>query len=159
MRLLCALLLTLGLSACSIDRDAESSGPGKATSSPSQPDPSDTAQPEPPETGQPDASATPACAEVRAGIDAFNAGAFATTVDHFRQALPLARAQAGAEPSQGADDLVEAIAYYAQLAPGDYLQSAASSPRFAKYKAITLGQCVVGQPPEPSPRRSPGVTT
>ena len=159
MRLLGALLLLLGLTACSIEKEPSSSDGGTSATRPSDPAPSETESPDPPGTPQPDASASPACAEVRAGIDAFNAGDFAGTVDHFLRALPLARAQASTKPSRAADDLLEAVTYYAQLAPEDYLQSAASSPRFAKYKAITLGQCVVaGQEPS-SPTRSPGVTT
>ena len=141
MRLLCALVLLLAMSACSIGSDSDASGSRQPGSSPSSPDPSAT--PDPPEAAQPDASGTPACTQVRAGIDAFNAGDFAGTVGHFVRALPLARAQAGARPSKAADDLLEAVTYYAELAPDDYPQSAASSSEFAKYKAITLGQCVV----------------
>jgi hypothetical protein len=146
MRLLCALLLALGLSACSVEKDSGSAAPPETAASPSTPTP------------QPDASDTEACAEVRAGIDAFNAGDFAATVDHFRRALPLARAQGRSNASKAADDLVEAVSYYAALAPEDYPSSAASSSQFAKYKAITLGQCVVGQEPAPTkPSKSPGV--
>jgi hypothetical protein len=149
MRLLCVLLLVLGLSACSLEKDSGSAAPDRPRASESTPDP---------ESAQPDASDTPACAEVRAGIDAFNTSEFANTVDHFRRALPLARAQAGTKPSKAADDLVEAVEYYARLAPEDYPRSAASSAEFAKYKAITLGQCVVGQEPsQPEPSKSPGV--
>ena len=169
MRLLCALLLLLGLSACSIEKDSESTGAGQSdrsapdptrtpTPDPADPDPAD---PDPAAPVQPDASRTPACAEVRAGIDAFNAGELVSTVEHFRAALPLARQQARTDPSKGADDLLEAITYYAELPPQDYPSAAASSLEFAKNKAITLGQCVVGGgPSEPSaPQRSPGITT
>jgi hypothetical protein len=98
---------------------------------------------------------------VRAGIDDFNTGDFDGTVGHFRAALPLARAQAAKDGSSSAQDLLAAVRYYADLAPKDYLRSAASSPGFAKYKAITLGQCVaVGTvPPDDQSSGSPGLTT
>ena len=109
------------------------------------------------EPGASKAAAAQACDEVRAGIDAFNDGDYPTTVDHFRKAVPLAVAQAKKDDSQKASDLVEAIKYYADLDPQDYPDAARSSADFAKYKAITLGQCVpVG---EPSPDEPPTVTT
>ena len=80
-----------------------------------------------------------ACDEVRAGIDAFNEGDFEGTVEHFEAAVPLAEARD--DGSQAAGDLVDAVHYYADLAPGDYSEAAASSPDFLKYKNITLGQC------------------
>ena len=82
---------------------------------------------------------SPACTEVRAGIDAFNQGDFEGTVEHFEDALPLAEEQDdGSEP---AGDLVDAVRYYADLAPADYPEAARSSQEFLKYKNITLGQC------------------
>lgn len=103
------------------------------------------------ESPTPAASASPAaaeaCDEVRAGIEAFNLGDYIKTIDHFRKAIPLAVDQAKDDDSQRADDLVEAIKYYADLDPQAYPEAARSSADFAKYKAITLGQCVpVGQP-------------
>ena len=80
-----------------------------------------------------------ACDEVRAGIDAFNQGDFEGTVEHFEAAVPLAEARD--DGSQAAGDLVDAVHYYADLAPEDYSEAAASSPDFLKYKNITLGQC------------------
>ena len=147
MRLLVALVLLLALSACSSGNDAPKAEPKRApSSSPSAPD-------------RADASGTDACAEVRAGIDAFNTGDFAATVGHFKLALPLARAQADSDSSQAADDLVESVRYYAELAPEDYAESARSSPDFVKYKTITLGQCVTPTTPlEDGPSGSPGVT-
>ena len=82
---------------------------------------------------------SPACDEVRAGIDAFNQGDFEGTVEHFEDALPLATAQD--DGSESAGDLVEAVQYYADLAPADYPEAARSSAEFLKYKNITLGQC------------------
>ena len=83
---------------------------------------------------------SPACDEVRAGIDAFNLGDFGSTVEHFEAAVPLAEEQD--DGSEEAGDLVEAVHYYAELEAKEYPQASRSSPQFAKYKAITLGQCV-----------------
>ncbi len=75
-------------------------------------------------------------------------------------AEPLARDQARDESSPAADDLLEAVTYYAELAPADYPSASATSPDFATYKEITLGQCVPpGQEPEPGPSESPGTST
>jgi hypothetical protein len=82
---------------------------------------------------------SPACEEVRAGIDAFNLGDFEETVEHFELAVPLAEEQD--DGSETAGDLVDAVHYYADLAPADYPQAARSSQEFLKYKNITLGQC------------------
>lgn len=148
MRIILAAVLLILLSGCSSDQRSGSAEPRKDTS------PSASAAP-----GRPEVSETEACSAVRAGINAFNAGDFSITVDQFRKALPLARAQAEDNPSKAADDLVEAITYYAELAPEDYPQSAVSSPEFLRYKAITLGQCVGGGAPLDGESESPGVTT
>lgn len=140
---LVALVVSVG--ACTPESDSPKAEPKKAATSAPEPGvPGDTGSPGRPELSQPDMSATPACAEVRAGIDDFNQGEFAGTVMHFRLALPLAEQQARSRPSRSARDLVDAVTYYAELAPEDYPQSAGSSMEFAKYKAITLGQCVAG---------------
>jgi len=134
MRFILALAVMLSMGACAADPQSPKADPTKQpTASPSAPDSGLPAQP--------DASDTLACAEVRAGIDAFNMADFASTVAHFRLALPLAKAQFRSSGTGAAKDLVEAVTYYAELAPADYPQSAASSTQFAKYKAITLGQC------------------
>lgn len=99
---------------------------------------------------EPSTGAVAACDEVVAGIEAFNAGDFDATVAHFQKAIPLAEAEAKADDSIAARDLLEAVHFYADLAPRDYLESSQSSPEFAKYKKITLGQCPPGAPP-PSP--------
>ena len=80
-----------------------------------------------------------ACEEVRSGIDAFNLGKMDETVEHFEKALPLAEEQD--DGSEDAGDLVEAVRYYAELDSEAYPEAARSSSDFAKYKAITLGQC------------------
>ena len=81
-----------------------------------------------------------ACEEVRTGIAAFNRGDYAGTVEHFEAAVPLAEAQD--DGSETAAELVEAVHYYAELDAGLYPGAARSSAEFAKYKAITLGQCM-----------------
>ena len=162
---ICVLLALLALlGACASDDSP--AGSSAASPSPSEsalpsqlPSQLPSGSPSPRVTPQPDRSDTPACDEVRAGIDDFNKGDFEGTVDHFRTAEPLARSQAAADSSSSAQDLLEAVRYYADLAPKDYPLSAASSADFAKYKAITLGQCVAGaEPADPAESESPGVT-
>lgn len=80
-----------------------------------------------------------ACEEVRSGIEAFNLGELDETVEHFEKALPLAEERD--DGSEDASDLIEAVRYYAELDTEDYPEAARSSADFAKYKAITLGQC------------------
>lgn len=94
---------------------------------------------------------SPACEEVRAGIDAFNLGDFEETVEHFELAVPLAEEQD--DGSETAGDLVEAVQYYADLAPTDYPEAARSSAEFLEYKNITLGQC---RPVDGEDTESPG---
>ncbi len=109
------------------------------------PSPSRSASPAPgpeePEDASPGAAParTPACAEVRAGIAAFNAGDFEETVARFEEAVPLAEDQL--DGSERADQLLEAVRWYAALPPEDYAEAAVSSPEFQVYKDITLGQC------------------
>jgi hypothetical protein len=81
-----------------------------------------------------------ACEEVRTGIDAFNLGDYDGTVEHFEAAVPLAEEQD--DGSTKAGQLIEAVRYYAALDADDYPEAARSSPEFARYKAITLGQCM-----------------
>lgn len=158
MRLILAVALLLGLGlglgACSAVRGSPAADPTRQpTSSPSAPD----SAPDSGVPAQPDASDTKACAEVRAGIDAFNATDYQGTVDRFRRAVPLARAQARSDPSRAADDLVAAVEYYAALPAEDYPGSA-TSPEFAKYKAITLGQCMpLGGPSDDGSSEPPTV--
>ena len=90
-----------------------------------------------------------ACDEVRAGIEAFNVGELDETVKHFQAALPLAEEQD--DGSVLASQLIEAVRYYAELDAELYPNAARSSPEFAKYKAITLGQCVAGDDETPEP--------
>ena len=104
-----------------------------------------------PRSGEAEVVDSAACDEVRAGIDAFNGGEFDETVEHFRAALPLAEEQD--DGSVLASRLIEAVRYYAELDAERYPDAARSSPEFAKYRAITLGQCVAGNdaaPEQPS---------
>ena len=158
---LVALLLATA-SACSVgtaENDSATS-PSPSAPSPSASSPS-TPGPSAPSASSSQTAGSPACVEVREGIKAFNAGDYPVTVAHFKVALPLARAQADVSGSSEADDLLEAVRYYAQLAPEDYPEAARSSPEFAKYKAITLGQCVpvpLDELPDGDPT-SPGTDT
>lgn len=154
--LLASPLLVL-LGACSSGgtsstADAPATSAPTAASSSSPPSPSGRPS-DGPYAGQPDASGTAACVEVRAGIDAFNRGDLTGTVAHFSKAVPLARAQA--DDSQGAADLVEAVEYYAALPPQRYPKAALRSPAFARYKTITLGQCVAAST---TPLQSPSAS-
>ena len=108
---------------------------------------------EAPSASAPSTSEPSACPEVRAGINDFNAGDFEGTVDHFELALSGAQEQDDEERSAATGDLLEAVEYYADLPPEDYREAARSSPEFAKYKEITLGQCLSpgGQPPGSPP--------
>jgi len=109
----------------------------------------------PPRSEEPAVIDSEACEEVRIGIEAFNVGEFDETVAHFEEALPLAEEQD--DGSAVAGQLVEAVRYYAELDAEDYPKASRSSPEFAKYKAITLGQCVSGVVEVPESSESPGV--
>lgn len=145
MRILVASLLLITLGACSLERsseDAASPSPEAQSRPPSaSPDP---AEPQPNEPSS--------CADVRAGIDAFNRGDLEETVSRFEEALPLAETAADEEPSRLADDLLEAVEYYAELPAEDY-PAAVETPAFEKYKQITLSQCAgegqIASPDEP----------
>ena len=73
---------------------------------------------------------------------------FAVAVEHFRAAVPLAQAQN--DGGREAELLLMAVEYYADLDPEDYLEAAASSPEFARWKSVTLGQCTDGRPLQPT---------
>ena len=91
-----------------------------------------------------DDAAAETCAEVRSGIDAFNEKNYTRTVDHFMKARPLAKRYAELSDDKKADDLLEAVDYYAHLPAEDYPRAFANSRRFLEYKRITLGQCETG---------------
>ncbi|MET0467870.1 MAG: hypothetical protein ABW075_11745 [Aeromicrobium sp.] len=91
------------------------------------------------------------CAEVRAGIDEFNREDYAATVEHFEKAKVPAEINAKVNPEPEADALLDAVQYYANLAPDDYPEAARSSEHFARNKAITLDQCASGEPIDGDP--------
>lgn len=142
MRRAAVLLLLPVLAACGGPAADEAPAPGPSPTSSSSPStsPSPDADDEPgrPSTGAAPAR-TPACAEVRAGIDAFNDGDYEETVARFVDAVPLAEEQL--DGSDRADQLLEAVRWYAALPPEDYADAAVSSQEFQVYKAITLTQC------------------
>lgn len=121
--------------------------------SPSQESPSDGASVEP---GTPEVAAGEGCAEVRAGIDAFNVGDYDETVERFEAAVPLV--EADADGSAASNQLVEAVRWYAELPAEDYLESSLTSADFERYKAITLGQCIDALIEAPTPGE-PGLDT
>ena len=139
---LVALLLLTG---CGAGDDAALPGSGGETSLG---DPSET-----PDGGgsQDDPTVRTACDEVVAGIAEFNQGDFRGTVRRFEKAVPLAKSELEDAEDGAADaaaDLLEAVQYYADLAPRDYPEASLTSTEFRRYKAITLGQCLAdGQAP------------
>lgn len=123
---------------------------GAATPDGSAPaDPETPPAPSPRSGEDPAVMDSPACEEVRAGIDAFNVGDFDKTVEHFEAALPLAEEQD--DGSELASQLIEAVRYYAELEAELYPEASRSSPEFARSKAITLSQCMLGEDTPESP--------
>lgn len=90
------------------------------------------------------------CALVRSGVAAFNEQDYATTIAKFEAATEPARQYADAADTQRADDLLEAVEYYAALPADEYRGAFETSKEFAKHQATTLGQCGDAQP-EDSP--------
>lgn len=152
MRRAAVLLLLPALVACGGPGGEEEPAPAPSGSSSPSPG-TDDDEPGQPSTGAAPAG-TPACAVVRAGIDAFNEGDFDETVDRFVEAVPLAEEQL--DGSEQADQLLEAVRWYAALPPEDYTEAAVSSEEFQVYKAITLTQCDP-VPDEPAPSTPPPV--
>lgn len=91
------------------------------------------------------------CQEVRAGIDDFNRRDYSGTVEHFVKARTSAKVYAKVNQEPEADALLDAVEYYANLAPENYPEAARSSESFARNKAITLSQCASGEPIDESP--------
>lgn len=138
--LLVPLLLLVAALAASCGGGEPAAGPPQreaGSSSPEAPGGSPGARPEGPRGETP--AATPACEQVRAGIAAFNEGDYEETVARFEAAVPLAEDQV--DGSTAADDLLEAVRWYADLPAEEYPEASISSPDFQRYKAITLGQC------------------
>jgi hypothetical protein len=133
-------------------------GPSDTTPSEDAPsdEPSGDAEEAPVEPGTPEVAAGEGCAEVRAGIDAFNVGDYDETVERFEAAVPLV--EADADGTEASNQLVEAVRWYAELPAEDYLESSLTSSEFERYKAITLGQCIDALLEEPTPSE-PGLDT
>lgn len=90
------------------------------------------------------------CSLVRSGVAAFNENDYAETVERFEAALEPARDLAEVSDDERADELLEAVEYYATLPAKDYRKAFESSPEFKRHQATTLGQCGDAQP-EDSP--------
>ena len=101
-----------------------------------------------PEPVSASAAKSQTCAEVKAGVDSFNDGDYSGTVTHFKKAIEPATLFAKTTKASDADDLLNAVRYYAGLQPREYPEAARTSSDFAKYKAITLGLCVPVDDPE-----------
>jgi hypothetical protein len=91
------------------------------------------------------------CAEVRLGIDEFNRDDYAGTVEHFVKARTPAKVYAKVNDEPEADALLDAVEYYANLAPEKYPEAARSSENFARNKTITLEQCASDEPIDAEP--------
>jgi hypothetical protein len=92
------------------------------------------------------------CVEVRAGIDAFNQHNFTSTASHFKKAEVFAKLYYKKAQGPGSSTLLQAVDYYAHLPPKAYPKAARSSADFARFKAITLGQCEPADGPTPAPQ-------
>jgi hypothetical protein len=90
------------------------------------------------------------CSLVRSGVAAFNENDFPETIERFQAALDPARRLADATDDPRADELLEAVEYYAALPADEYRKAFESSPDFKRHQATTLGQCGDAQP-EDSP--------
>jgi hypothetical protein len=91
------------------------------------------------------------CELVRDGIDEFNRHDYAGTVASFRRAKAPAKVYATMNQEPEADALLDAVEYYANLAPADYPEAARTSEHFARNKAITLSQCASDEPIDATP--------
>jgi hypothetical protein len=130
MKVLGAVALLLALAACSGGSDASATATSKLSAA--------------------DAMRA-ACLEVRAGIDEFNRDDYAGTVEHFEKAKIPAKVYAKVDDEPEADALLDAVEYYANLAPDDYPEAARSSESFARNKVITLEQCASDEPIDATP--------
>ena len=92
------------------------------------------------------------CVEVRAGIDAFNEHDFQSTQAHFKKAEVFAKVYYKKAQGTESSTLLQAVDYYAHLPPEAYPEAARSSADFARFKAITLGQCEPADGPTPAPQ-------
>lgn len=81
------------------------------------------------------------CVEVRAGIASYNAQDLDNVQPHFVKAEVVARKYAETSGNSQADDLLEAVKYFAAVPPANYSKDAGARKLFQKYKAVTLGYC------------------
>ena len=81
------------------------------------------------------------CVEVRAGIASYNSGDLESVQPRFVKAEVAAKKYAKASSSSRADDLLEAVKFFAAVPPASYSEDARARKLFQKYKAITLGYC------------------
>lgn len=81
------------------------------------------------------------CVEVRAGIASYNSEDLDKVQPHFVKAEVVARRYAKASSSSRADDLLEAVKFFAAVPPTGYSKDAGARKLFRKYKAITLEYC------------------
>ena len=86
------------------------------------------------------------CSLVRSGVAAFNEEDYDVTVQKFRDAIEPAKDYAALSDEVLADDLLEAVRYYADLPTDQYRRAFETSPEFKKYQVITLGQCGDAEP-------------
>jgi predicted small lipoprotein YifL len=89
------------------------------------------------------------CVEVRTGIDAFNQHDYDSTVTHFKKAEVFAKLYFKKAQGKGSSSLLQAVDYYAHLPAKSYPEAARTSTDFARFKAITLGQCEPVDGPTP----------
>ncbi len=157
-RALALLALALPAAACTAGTDGTAAPAAPAAPDASSSAPSASSTPSPgaagPDYGRP--AATPACADVRAGIDAFNLSDYDAAVAAFDRALPLARQQAEEYAVPPARRLLEAVSYYAALDADELAAAFPPAPEDRKYQLVTLAQC---QPTGPGPTESPDVQT
>jgi hypothetical protein len=92
------------------------------------------------------------CVEVRAGIEAFNVHDYVGTMKHFKKAEVFAKLYYKKAQGAGSSTLLQAVDYYAHLPAKAYPEAARTSADFARYKAITLGQCEPSDGPTPDPQ-------
>lgn len=92
------------------------------------------------------------CVEVRAGIDAFNDHDYQGTTKHFKKAEVFAKLYYKKAQGAGSSSLLQAVDYYAHLPANAYPEASRSSADFARFKAITLGQCEPVEGPTPDPQ-------
>lgn len=141
LAVLLATVGTVALSGCGSDGggDGSDGGTGREPGSSSS-----TA------TEQLDLATTRVCDLVRRGVDAFNNGDVAETIERFQEAVPLAEELATQQPSADTERLRDAVDYYAGIPADEYVEANDSDPTFADYRDFTLVTCEYDGPLQPS---------